>query len=69
MQTTGCSKSLGHILTMNISETIKDIKTHLVIQKACNLNFYMECSKMFSVSNIGHKIHIKPTVQFLPNAS
>ena len=27
---TGCSKSLGHILTMNISETIKDIKTHLV---------------------------------------
>ena len=27
---TGCFKSLGHILTMNISETIKDIKTHLV---------------------------------------
>ena len=25
-----CSKSLGHILTMNISETIKDIKTHVV---------------------------------------
>jgi len=23
---TGCSKSLGHILIMNISETIKDIK-------------------------------------------
>ena len=27
---TGCSKSLGHILTMNISETIKDIKMHLL---------------------------------------
>ena len=27
---TGCFESLGHILTMNISETIKDIKTHLV---------------------------------------
>ena len=30
IQYTGCSKSLGHILTMNISETIKDIKAHLV---------------------------------------
>ena len=30
LQNTGCSKSLGHILTLNISETIKDIKTHLV---------------------------------------
>ena len=30
LKNTGCSKSLGHILTMNISETIKDIKTHLV---------------------------------------
>ena len=29
-ESTGCSRSLGHILTMNISETIKDIKTHLV---------------------------------------
>ena len=27
---TGCFKNLGHILTMNISETIKDIKTLLV---------------------------------------
>ena len=27
---TGCSKSLRHILTLNISKTIKDIKTHLV---------------------------------------
>ena len=30
IQNTGCSKSLGHILTMITSETIKDIKTHLV---------------------------------------
>ena len=27
---TGCFKSLGNILTINISKTIKDIKTHLV---------------------------------------
>ena len=27
---TGCSKSLGHILTLNILETIKDIKSHLI---------------------------------------
>ena len=30
--------------------------------------FYMECSKMFNVSTIGYTTHIKPIVQFLPNA-
>ena len=59
---TGCSKSLGHILIMIISETIKDIKTHLVNSKACNLKFCMECLKMFSVSTIGHTTHIKSIV-------
>ena len=29
-QNTGYSKSLVHILTMNISKTIEDIKMHLV---------------------------------------
>ena len=29
----------------------------------------MDCSKMFNVSTIGYTTHIKPIVQFLPNAS
>ena len=36
---TGCSKSLGHILTTNISETIKDIKTHLINSESLQFQF------------------------------
>ena len=42
---------------MNISETIKNITTHLVNSKACNLNVYMEYSKMFNVSSEHHWSH------------
>ena len=30
----GCSRSLGHILTLNISKTIKDIKTRLTYSES-----------------------------------
>ena len=37
---TGCFKGLGHILTMNISETIKDVKTHLVNSESLLSQFF-----------------------------
>ena len=30
----GCSKSLGHILTLNMSKTIKEITMHLIYSKS-----------------------------------
>ena len=56
-----CSRSLWHILTMNISETIKNIKTHLVNSESVLSQFL---HGMFNVSIIGHTTHIKPIVQF-----
>ena len=31
---TGCSKSLGHILTLNMSKTIKEITMHLIYSES-----------------------------------
>ena len=31
---TGCSKSLGHILTLNLSKTIKEITMHLIYSES-----------------------------------
>ena len=39
MRNTGRSKSLGHIFTTNISETIKDIKTHLINSESLHSQF------------------------------
>ena len=33
-QCTGCSKSLGHILTLNMSKTIKEITMHLIYSES-----------------------------------
>ena len=62
---TGCLKSLGHILTLNMSKTIKEITMHLVYLKACSVKFFIECSKMFNVNTVSHTPHIKPIVKFL----
>ena len=31
---TGCSKSLGHILTLNVSKTIEEITMHLIYSES-----------------------------------
>ena len=33
-QNTGCSKSLGHILMLNVSKTIKEITMHLIYSES-----------------------------------
>ena len=48
---TGCFKSLGHILTINISKTIKDIKTHLVNSESVLSQILHE---MFKDAQCGH---------------
>lgn len=54
-----CTKSLGHILTVNISRIKTYIKSTWHIQKVCNFKFIVEYSKMFNVNTIGHTTHIK----------
>ena len=34
LQNTRCSKSLGHILTLNMSKTIKEITMHLIYSES-----------------------------------
>ena len=63
---TGCPKSFGHILTLDISKTVKDITMHLIY---CESLRSQVDDGMFNVSTVGHTAHIKAKVQLLPNAS
>ena len=60
-QKSWCSKSLGHILTLNISKNIKDVKTHLVNSESLLSQNLRKLLKVFSWGST--------TIIFLPNTS
>ena len=49
---TGCSKSLGHILTLNMSKTIKEITMHLIYSKGLQSQVF---HKMFKDVQCEHR--------------
>ena len=59
---TGCSKCLGHILTLNVSKTIKEITMHLIYSESLQSQVFY---RMFNVNTVSHTPHIKPIVKFL----